>query len=81
MTVVGTPWIFGLRQDRPGVWNGGQIVDPLDGGMYKCRVIFHPKDGNRYQIDTLEVRGEIGLGIGMSQYWRKCTCAEASSLR
>jgi uncharacterized protein (DUF2147 family) len=81
MTVVGTPWIFGLRQDRPGIWNGGNIVDPLNGSMYRCRITFYPQDGNKYQIDSLEVRGEIGLGIGMSQYWRKSSLEEASSLR
>jgi uncharacterized protein (DUF2147 family) len=81
MTVVGTPWIFCLRQDRQGVWSEGNIVDPLDGRMYRGRITFHPQDGNKYNIDTLEVRGEIGLGIGLSQFWRKSSHEEASSLR
>jgi uncharacterized protein (DUF2147 family) len=81
MTVVGTPWIFGLAQDGPGSWSGEHIVDPLNGRMYKCNISFHPQDGNRYNIDTLEVRGEIGLGIGLSQYWRKSSREQASSLR
>ena len=81
MTVVGTPWIFGLTRDRPGVWSGGNIIDPDSGSMYRCRITFRPMDGNRFRTDTLEMRGEIGLGIGRSQFWRKATREEASSLR
>ena len=81
MTVVGTPWIFDLTQDRPGVWSGGNIIDPDNGSMYRCRVTFRPRDGNRYKTDTLEMRGEIGLGIGRSQYWQKATREEAVSVR
>ena len=84
MTVVGTPWVFDLtldRPDRPGNWSGGSVIDPDKGSMYKCKIIFHPRDGNRYKTDTLEMRGEIGLGIGRSQYWQRSTREEASSLR
>ena len=81
MTVVGTPWIFNLTMDRSGVWSGGQIIDPDNGNMYKCRITFRPIDGRRYLNDTLEMRGEIGLGIGRSQYWRKSSREEASGLR
>jgi uncharacterized protein (DUF2147 family) len=81
MPVVGTPWIFELRRDREGVWSGGRILDPDGGSMYRCRITFRPADGRRYTVDTLEMRGEIGLGIGRSQFWRKSTRAEASSLR
>jgi uncharacterized protein (DUF2147 family) len=82
MTVVGTPWIFGLARDRqPGSWSGGNIVDPDSGNMYRCRITFRPQDGRRYQTDTLEMRGEIGLGIGRSQFWRKATREEASAVR
>ena len=81
MTVVGTPWIFSLSQDKPGFWSGGQIIDPNDGKIYKCKVTFRPQDGKKYLTDTLEMRGEIGLGIGRSQYWRKCSREDASALR
>ena len=81
MTVVGTPWIFDLTLDRPGVWSGGSIIDPDGGSMYKCKITFHPRDGKKYMVDTLEMRGEIGLGIGRSQYWRKSSREEASALR
>jgi uncharacterized protein (DUF2147 family) len=81
MPVVGTPWIFGLSVDRPGQWSGGSIVDPNDGNMYRCKISFHPADGNRYKADTLEMRGEIGLGIGRSQFWRRSGREEAAGLR
>jgi len=75
MPVVGTPWIFGLKKEKPGVWIGGQVIDPETGGMYKCRITYHSKN------DTLEMRGEIGLGIGRSQFWRKSSREEAAALR
>ena len=81
MTVVGTPWIFNLTMDKAGNWSGGQIIDPNDGKMYKCKITFRPLDGKKYSKDTLEMRGEIGLGIGRSQYWQKATKDEASALR
>ena len=87
MKVVGTPWIFSLTLDKPnqpGVWSGGNIIDPNDGNMYKCKITFRAagtKSGSRtFQADTLEMRGEIGLGIGRSQFWNKTDQATASSL-
>jgi uncharacterized protein (DUF2147 family) len=56
-------------------------IDPNDGKMYKCKITFHAADGRRYPTDTLEMRGEIGLGIGRSQFWRKSNRTEASGLR
>ncbi|GHU80811.1 hypothetical protein FACS189468_1630 [Spirochaetia bacterium] len=81
MTVVGTPWIFGLAMERAGQWSGGSIVDPESGKLYKCKITFRPADGNRYKADTLEMRGEIGLGIGRSQFWRRSSQAELNGLR
>jgi uncharacterized protein (DUF2147 family) len=80
MRVVGTPWIFGLTFDRPGQWKDGNVVNPEDGNMYKCRLIFHAADADKYKTDTLEMRGEIGLGIGRSQFWRKTDRETASTL-
>jgi uncharacterized protein (DUF2147 family) len=79
MTVVGPPWIFDLTMDRPGVWSGGNIIDPDNGNMYGCRITYRPQDGNKYKTDTLEMRGTIGP-IGRSQFWRKATREEASAL-
>jgi uncharacterized protein (DUF2147 family) len=81
MRVVGTPWIFSLTMNRSGHWSGGSIIDPNDGKMYKCKMTFRQADGKRYRTDTLEMRGEIGLGIGRSQFWRKSTREEAGALR
>jgi uncharacterized protein (DUF2147 family) len=81
MPIVGTPWIFGLVPDRSGQWKDGHVIDTRTGNMYKCRVTYHAADGNRFKTDTMEMRGEIGLGIGMSVFWRKCTQAEAVSFR
>ena len=80
MPVVGTPWIFGLTLNRNDEWSGGNIINPEDGRMYRCRIIFRPADGRRFLTDTLEVRGEIGLGIGRSQFWRRTDRQSAESL-
>jgi uncharacterized protein (DUF2147 family) len=80
MEVAGPPWIFGLTKKETGDWRGGKIIDPADGNMYNCRVMFHKADGRRYANDTLEMRGEIGLGIGRSQFWRKTDAETASNL-
>ena len=79
MKVLGTPWIFGLSMDKPGQWSGGNVIDAGEGKMYKCKIIFHPAD-NKFKTDTLEMRGEIGLGIGRSQYWQRTDQNTASSL-
>ncbi|MDR1949941.1 MAG: DUF2147 domain-containing protein [Spirochaetaceae bacterium] len=81
LPVIGTPWIFGLNMDKAGQWSGGNVIDPDTGNIYKCRITYRPADGNRYKVDTLEMRGEIGLGIGRSQFWRKSTRTEAEGLR
>jgi uncharacterized protein (DUF2147 family) len=80
MPVAGTTWIYGLTRRNSGDWSSGTIINPEDGKMYNCRVIFHAADGKKYLVDTLETRGEIGLGIGRSQFWRKSDQQSASSL-
>jgi len=80
MPLAGPPWIFGLTSSREGVWAGGHVINPEDGGIYNCRLTFRPADGKRFAADTLEMRGEIGLGIGRSQFWRKSDEATASNL-
>jgi uncharacterized protein (DUF2147 family) len=76
MKVIGTPWIWGLSSKKSGEWAGGNIVDPEKGDMYKCKITFRPADGKKYPTDVLEMRGEIGLGIGRSQLWQRATEAE-----
>jgi uncharacterized protein (DUF2147 family) len=81
MQVLGSPWIFGLQREESGRWTNGFVIDPSNGNIYKCKLIHHPADGKRYKTETMEMRGEIGLGIGASQNWRRATRAEAASLR
>jgi len=81
MPVLGTPWIFGLSPTKAGQWSGGSIIDPNDGKMYRCKIIYRPADGKKFTTDVLEMRGEIGLGIGRSQYWRRTSWEEAAGLR
>jgi uncharacterized protein (DUF2147 family) len=80
MIVVGTPWIFGLIREKEGRWVNGNVIDPTDGNIYKCKIIFHAADGKKFISDTLEIRGEIGLGIGRSQYWQKTSREIAATL-
>ena len=84
MEVAGTPWIFGLSRRAEGDWRGGNIIDPTDGKIYNCRIMFHPAGARvgrtTFQHDMLEMRGEIGLGIGRSQFWRKTDRETASNL-
>jgi uncharacterized protein (DUF2147 family) len=80
LTVVGQPWIFGLKIDKTGQWKGGNVIDPNDGKMYGCEITYRPMDGKKYKVDTLEMRGKIGP-FGRSQFWQKATKEQASSLR
>ena len=81
MPVVGTPWIYNLTRDKHGVWSGGRIIDPETGNMYKCKITFRSASENKYNVDMLIMRGEIGLGMGRNQYWFRATKEQASSLR
>jgi uncharacterized protein (DUF2147 family) len=47
-------------------WGGGNILDPDDGKVYRCRLWLR-KDGQQ-----LEVRGFIGISaFGRSQFWHR----------
>jgi uncharacterized protein (DUF2147 family) len=81
MVVVGTAWIFGLVQEQEGRWVNGNVIDPTDGNMYKCKITYHPADGNKFTTEALEMRGEIGLGIGRSQFWQRATRETAMAQR
>jgi uncharacterized protein (DUF2147 family) len=78
MPLVGTPWIFCMKKVKDGAWSDGNIVDPGDGNLYKCKVTYHEASDNKPA--WLEVRGEIGLGIGRSQHWRLSSKSEASNI-
>ena len=85
MPLAGIPLIYGLTKDtRNNEWSGGRIIDPADGKDYNCKIIFRAAGTSagrqKFTEDTLEMRGEIGLGIGRSQYWKKTDEATASGL-
>jgi uncharacterized protein (DUF2147 family) len=55
--------ISGMKPDGDG-WDGGQILDPENGKLYKCKM--HLEDGGQKLI----VRGYIGVSLlGRSQTW------------
>ena len=80
MPLVGTPFIFNLEKKSEGSWHNGYIIAPDTGKYYYCKVNFKAKDGKRYKVDSLEMRGEIGLGIGRSQIWIKTTERETKKI-
>ncbi|MBA2655649.1 MAG: DUF2147 domain-containing protein [Tatlockia sp.] len=60
--VQGLQFIWGLKDMGNGVWEGGQILDPRNGKIYKAKMTL---DG-----DKLYVRGYIGItAIGRTQTW------------
>ncbi|NML18883.1 DUF2147 domain-containing protein [Azohydromonas caseinilytica] len=64
--VQGMTILRNVRQEEPGQWGGGDILDPNNGKVYKVRL--RPEaDGSR-----LVVRGYIGLpALGRSQTWQR----------
>lgn len=80
LNTIGNPWIFGLHRKSEGVWSGGNIIDPSNGIMYTCKITFHAADGKKFKVNTLEMRGGIGI-IGLSQYWTETTKEEALAIQ
>ncbi len=78
MTLINTPWIYGLVNKGEGKWRNGRIIDPENGKAYASEITFH-KAGAKYKVDTLEMRGKIGP-FGRSQFWQKSTREEIMSL-
>jgi uncharacterized protein (DUF2147 family) len=61
--IVGMPILWGLKKDGDS-WTGGEILDPKNGKIYKCKLTLS-QDGK-----SLNVRGFIGISlIGRSQTW------------
>jgi hypothetical protein len=62
--VLGMTIMSGLKKSSSAGWEGGEIIDPADGSVYKVKVELKP-DGK-----ALDVRGYIGLPlIGRTQTW------------
>ncbi|MBA2652869.1 MAG: DUF2147 domain-containing protein [Tatlockia sp.] len=56
--------IWGLKDKGNGLWEGGKILDPQTGNIYKAKMSL---DG-----DKLHVRGYLGISaIGRTQTWVK----------
>lgn len=62
--VLGLTIIKGLEKDDDE-YNGGKILDPENGKLYKCYITL---EGD----DKLKVRGYIGFSLlGRTQYWHR----------
>ncbi|HET8897552.1 MAG TPA: DUF2147 domain-containing protein [Rhodanobacteraceae bacterium] len=63
--VEGMTIVWGMTRDGDE-WNGGRILDPKNGKVYKCKMQLGA-DGK-----TLTVRGYIGFSLlGRSQQWQR----------
>ncbi len=63
--VIGMTILWNFRRDGD-VWDGGEILDPEEGKIYRCKL--HPIDGGA----RLEVRGFIGISLlGRTQVWER----------
>jgi uncharacterized protein (DUF2147 family) len=62
--VAGMTIIRNVKKDGEDLWEGGDILDPNNGKVYKVRL--KPEDGGK----KLSVRGYIGVPmLGRSQTW------------
>lgn len=64
--VLGMTLLAGVKKnaDSEGLWDGGTILDPNNGKVYKVRLM--PRDGGK----QLDVRGFIGMPLlGRTQTW------------
>jgi uncharacterized protein (DUF2147 family) len=63
--ILGLVFLWGFKYNKnSGWWEGGHILDPNSGDMYKCKMAL-TKNGTR-----LHVRGYIGISLfGRTQTW------------
>lgn len=62
--ILGLTIIKGLSKEGKE-YNGGKILDPKSGQLYKCYITLEDKD-------KLKVRGYIGISLfGRTQYWHR----------
>ena len=62
--LLGLTVIKGLSKDGHE-YNGGKILDPKHGKLYKCYISLEEKD-------KLKVRGYVGISLfGRTQYWHR----------
>ena len=62
--ILGLTFIKGLKKDGKE-YNGGQVLDPKNGKLYRCYITLIGKD-------KLKIRGYIGISLfGRTQYWSR----------
>ncbi|MFV0820876.1 DUF2147 domain-containing protein [Legionella micdadei] len=60
--IKGLTFVWGLKDKGDGIWDGGQILDPKSGKIYRAKMTL---EGNK-----LYVRGYIGISaLGRTQVW------------
>lgn len=63
--VLGMTIITGMEKTGDNMWENGEILDPQNGNVYKCKMWIND-NGN------LLVRGFIGISlVGRSQTWKR----------
>jgi uncharacterized protein (DUF2147 family) len=63
--VIGMMILTGLKKDN-GQWAGGEILDPQNGKIYRCKAWLENKGHD------LHVRGFIGMALlGRTQIWKR----------
>lgn len=61
--VIGLIILYGMRREG-GEYTGGQILDPDNGVLYRCRMVLS-EDGSK-----LNIRGYVGVPmLGRTQIW------------
>jgi uncharacterized protein (DUF2147 family) len=71
--ILGMTIIKSMKQDGDK-WDGGSILDPENGKVYKCNM--HLEDGGQ----KLVVRGYIGISLlGRSQTWIRQDASQAKN--
>ncbi len=62
--IIGLKLVWGLRENMPGVWEDGHILDAKNGKIYRLRV--------QVKNNQLYLRGYIGIAIlGKTQLWQR----------
>lgn len=63
-TIKGLQFLWGLKQKGENNWEGGQILDPKTGKIYRAKMLLK---GNK-----LFVRGYVGVSVlGRTQIWER----------
>ncbi len=72
--VIGSVLMWNLSYEKEGQWGNGHIINPNDGGMFYCRVI--------YSGDNLSLRASMDKrGVfGATQKWVRATEEEVNAL-